>query len=80
MSKAVKEAVDFLVKSYGDIQAQAVTYAQTLDIKEVQEARSKVDKGSIEYTVLSILENLLAGRTITVSAKDAKANADSTKE
>jgi len=80
MSKQVKEAVDFLVKSYGDIQAQAITYAQQLNLKDVQAELAKADKATVEHTVLSLLAQLL---TQTVTIKDSKStvtvDADSTK-
>lgn len=77
MNKAVKEAVDYLVKSYGDINAQANTFAQHLTLKEVQADMAKVDVTSVEYTVLTLLEQALKRNEPPVVTKP---NADSSKE
>lgn len=73
MSKAVKEAVDYLVKSYGDINAQANSFAQHLTLKDVQAEMVKVDITTVEYTVLALLEQALK-RNAPVIVKDANSS------
>ena len=82
MSKAVKEAVQFIVNSYNDIQAQAHSYAQQLNVKDIEAELAKADAESVEFVVLTILKNYSAQHTVTV--KDTKStvtvDANSTKE
>jgi hypothetical protein len=78
MTKAVKDAVDFLITSYGDIRAQAVSYAQVLPKEQVQDALDKANVDSVDAVVLAILLN--AYPTATVTYKSKKLDANSTQE
>lgn len=78
MSKSVKEAVEFLTNSYGDIRAQAVTYAQVLPKKDVEDALAKAGDSSVEAVVLAILLSAYPVEVVTPKAKAV--DADSTKQ
>ena len=77
MSKSVKEAVEFLINSYGDIRGQALTYAQVVPKKDVEDALAKASEGSVEAVVLAIL---LDAYPLEAPTPKAKANADSPKQ
>lgn len=78
MNKAVKDAVDFLINSYGDIRAQSVSYAQVIPKEDVQEALNKANVDSAEAVVLAILLN--AYPTTNVTYKTKKLDANTTQE
>lgn len=68
----VQAAVDYLVQSYGDINAQARGFA--LNANDVQTALASADVDSAEYVALQALAN--ANPTIPVSIKTSKAKAN----
>jgi hypothetical protein len=70
MSKQLQEAVEFLTKSYGDIKAQASSYTQQLNPKDVQSALAKADTTSVEYVVLLLLAQHLSDKAVEI--KDSK--------